>query len=290
MAVIRERKIGNQMFYYIEHSIRQGKKVLKKEKYLGKKLPDDTNKLKEAFVKEINNEKFYPVLDQIKKNFVKELKQTPKVAKEKNLESFGVKFTYDSQRIEGSTLSLRETANLLEKGISPNEKPVQDIKEAEAHQKLFLEILDYEKDLSLAVVLDWHKELLCNSKIAGLIRKHQVLISGSKFKPPFSAELEVLLREFFSWYVKSKIHPVELAALVHLKFVTIHPFADGNGRISRLMMNFVLSKHDFPLLDIHYEDRNSYYNALERSQVKNDETIFLKWFFKRYIKEYKKYV
>ena len=83
---------------------------------------------------------------------------------------------------------------------------------------------------------------------------------------------------------------VELAALVHLKFVTIHPFSDGNGRISRLMMNFVLHKHGFPMLDIPYEKRTGYYNALERSQVKKNDLIFLQWFFKKYADSQKRYL
>jgi len=94
--------------------------------------------------------------------------------------------------------------------------------------------------------------------------------------PPFPSEIYPLLREFFRWYYKNKkkLHPVELAALVHLKFVTIHPFTDGNGRISRLMMNFILHKHGYPLLNIPYEKRAGYYNALERAQIKKMDGIF----------------
>jgi Fic family protein len=105
-------------------------------------------------------------------------------------------------------------------------------------------------------------------------------------------ELDTLIKEFFDWYNKEKkvLHPAELAALIHLKFVTIHPFTDGNGRISRLMMNFVLKKFNFPMLDIPYTKRSSYYNALERSQVNKDENIFIQWFFRRYLAEYKGYL
>jgi len=72
--------------------------------------------------------------------------------------------------------------------------------------------------------------------------------------------------------------------------VTIHPFADGNGRISRLIMNFILNKMGYPMLDIPYEGRSSYYNALERSNLKDEDGIFLQWLMKRYIKEYKRYL
>ncbi|MBI5635364.1 Fic family protein, partial [Candidatus Micrarchaeota archaeon] len=211
----------------------------------------------------------------------------------KQARTFSVKFTYDTNRIEGSKLTYKETADLLERGLTPKSKPLSDIKEAEAHEKLFFEVLGFKKDLSMQTVLYWHKKLLENTKpdVAGKVRGYQVLISASKFTPPSPAEVPVLLNDFFRWYEKNKAkaHPVELSALVHLKFVTIHPFADGNGRISRLLMNFVLDKHGFPLLNIPYENRSSYYTALERAQVKQNDGIFIQWFFKKYLKENKAY-
>jgi Fic family protein len=86
------------------------------------------------------------------------------------------------------------------------------------------------------------------------------------------------------------MHPLELAALAHLKFESIHPFGDGNGRIGRILMNFILNKNGYPMLDIKYEKRNSYYNALEMAQVKKDERKFVVWFFGRYIKENRRYL
>ncbi len=189
---------------------------------------------------------------------------------------------------------MRETADLLERGITPQTKPTRDIKEAEAHKKVFYEMMSYKKELSLQIILYWHKRLFEQTapEIAGKIRQYQVAISGSKFLPPLSVEVYSLLEEFLKWYQnnKGKIHPVELAALVHLRFVTIHPFSDGNGRMSRLLMNFVLYKRNFPLLDIPYENRSSYYTALERAQVKGQENIFVQWLFKRYIKEYSRFL
>ena len=83
---------------------------------------------------------------------------------------------------------------------------------------------------------------------------------------------------------------MELAAFVHLKFVTIHPFGDGNGRISRLMMNFVLNKEGYPMLDISYSGRNSYYSALERAQVRKADSAFIQWFMRKYMKENAAYI
>ena len=228
-----------------------------------------------------------------KKNYI-QVKLYRKIAIEKQIETFVIKFTYDTQKIEGSTLTLKETANLLEYGITPRNRPIDDVKETEAHKKVFYEILRYKKDLSLQIILYWHKKLFEETKkeIAGKIRTHQVAIARSKFIPPFQAEIYPLIREFFKWYedYKNKLNPVELAALVHLKFVTIHPFSDGNGRISRLMMNFILNKNKYPMLNISYKNRDSYYTALERSQVNKNDNIFLNWFIKRYLKDNKNYL
>ena len=291
MVTIREKKTGEQTYYYLEHSVREGNKVIKKEKYLGKKIPKDIDKIKRQFVVELYKEKWFSDFEQIKKRYIQEQKITPSSSQAKQRETFAVKFTYNTQKIEGSTLSLKDTSNLLERGITPNEKPINDVIEAEEHNRVFHEMLEYKKELSLQIVLFWHKKLFEKTKqdAAGRIRTYQVGISLSKYVPPMPAELDFLIKEFFDWYNKSKdkLNPVELAALVHLKWVTIHPFGDGNGRISRLMMNFVLHKHGYPMLDIPYTKRNSYYTSLERSQLKRDESPFLNWFFKRYIKDYK---
>ncbi len=293
MVIIKKKLLKGKIYYYLEHSIRKGKRVQKKEKYLGRKIPSNIAEIRKEFVDEIKEE-WYVDIDKIKQNFSKEQKTIPKSIKEKKMQNFTTRFTYDTQRIEGSTLTRRETADLLEKGIAPKNKPMKDVQEAESHRDLFYEILEFKKELTLQVVLDWHWNLFNKTKpnMAGEIRKYHVGISGSKFMPPSPVEIYPMLTEFFKWYRKNKdkLHPVELAALVHLRFVTIHPFGDGNGRITRLIMNFILNRKKYPMLDIPYEKRNSYYNALERSQVNKDEKIFLKWFVKRYVKEHKQYL
>ncbi len=294
MVVIKEIHKGNKIYYYLTHSYREGRFVKKKQFYLGEVIPKNIEEKKKEFMQDFYKEKFLGDIDKIQENFNKEYKAMPVSAKNKSKDTFAVKFTYNTQRIEGSTLSLKDTANLLEDGITPTSKPIGDVKEAESHKKVFFEMLNYEKNLNLQIILKWHKELMQETAkdIAGKTRNHDVAISQSKFRPPMHLELDILLKEFFGWYnkEKNKTHPLVLTALVHLKFVTIHPFTDGNGRISRLMMNFVLKKFKYPMLDIPYTKRSSYYNALERSQVKRDDNIFIQWFFRRYLAEYSRYL
>ncbi|KYK27454.1 hypothetical protein AYK20_02565 [Thermoplasmatales archaeon SG8-52-1] len=294
MVSIKKKKISNKTYHYLQHTYRINGKVHYKEKYIGEKIPKDIEKKKKEFLEEIYQELWYDKFDKIKDNFQRNQKKMPKNIEEKELETFAIRFTYTTNKIEGSTLTHRETALLLEKGITPARRPIEDVKEAELHRKIFYEMIGNKKNITIATIIHWHKELFKETKKdkAGLIRTYDVGISGSKYKPPHAIELDILLREFFDWYNqnKNKMHPVHLAALVHLKFVSIHPFGDGNGRISRLLMNYVLNKNDYPMLIIDYSERNSYYKALEKSQIDKDSNSFTLWFFKRYIKEYESYL
>ena len=294
MVSIGKKTVKGKTYYYLEHSYREGKKIQKKSIYLGSRIPKNIDDIKEKFLNDISRKTWQADAESIRKNYSKNRRVMPRSVREKELETFAINFTYDTQKIEGSKLTRKDTADLLERGIAPKNKPMRDAQEAEAHRDLFFEILGSTKDLSLRELQDWHWNLFNKTKkdIAGKIRNYQVAIRGSKFLPPSPLEIYPMLTEFFYWYnkKKNKLHPVEFAAIAHLKFVTIHPFGDGNGRISRLMMNFILNRKKYPMLDISYEERNGYYNALERSQVKNEERIFLHWFVKRYIREYKRYL
>jgi Fic family protein len=294
VVTVKKRIVGTRQYFYLQHTIRTADGYQAREKYLGTKLPANLDEVKREFLAEISKERWYPLLEAIRSNYAKELRTMSRSAREKNARYFAVKFTYDTNRIEGSSLTYRETADLLERGLSPKSRPVDDVKEAEAHDRVLREVLEYKRDLSLQIILYWHRQLFAQTKpaIAGKVRTHQVWISGSRFTPPSPVEVWLLIREFFRWYdrAKTSLHPVELAAAVHLRFVTIHPFTDGNGRVSRLLMNFVLKKHGYPLLDIPYSDRRGYYNALERSQVKNTDRVFIQWFIRKYLKEQARYI
>ena len=294
MVRVRTRAVGDQTYYYLEHSFRTGGRVQKREQYLGRKLPRDFAAVRERFLADLRRERWHAGLEAIRLGYAAELRRTPPSARERNLEAFAVQFTYNTQRIEGSTLTFRETANLLVRGVTPSERPLRDVMEAEAHRAVFQSLLRERKDLSMALVLRWHHEMFRSTRadIAGRIRTHQVAISGSRFVPPSPVEVYPLLREFFRWYdsSKSSLHPVELAGLAHLKFVTVHPFSDGNGRVARLLMNFVLHRRRFPMLDIPYTGRSRYYGALERAQLRPGDSVFLEWFLRRYVSENRRFL
>ncbi len=293
MVRVARKRLKGKLYYYLEHTVRDDGRRTTRSKYLGVELPEDLEASKRRFEHELNKEKWFGDFEEIRRNYNLELRTMPGSTREKAFREFSVRFTYDTQRIEGSTLTLRETSDLLERKVSPGGKPTGDAKEAEAHNVIFREMLRLRGGLSQTLVQEWNWRLLAETEpdVAGRIRRHGVRISGSRFVPPSPVELQPRLDEFFDWYKHAEpTNPVELAGLAHLKFVTIHPFADGNGRVSRLIMNFVLHKEGYPMLNIEYSRRRTYYTTLERSQLRGDERPFMNWFFRRYRQDNLRYL
>ena len=286
MVSVRMRRRAGRDYYYMYLDSRAGIRR-QHEKYLGKTIPPDIDERKREFELDVLRREWEPKLDAIRNNHSRRRASIPQTAWEKSLDAFTVRFTYNTQKIEGSTLSMRDTSLLLEDGITPSNRPNVDVREAEAHRTVFLDAIG-EECLSMDRVAEWHRRLFEGTKedVAGKTRDYNVAVSQSRFTPPRYQAVGGLIKDFFAWYkVGTKtLNPAELAALVHLKFVTIHSFGDGNGRISRLMMNHVLHRRGYPMMDIEYKDRRSYYTALERSQTGGGDLPFLRWFMKRYLR------
>ncbi len=293
MPSIKSKTIGGSTYHYLEHSYRVEGKVRKLQKYLGRDLPKDLDSLVVEFMKEADGERWYGTFDRIMEIYAKEQRRIPEIVAGKVAEDFAIRFTYNTNRIEGSTLTLGETTGLLKDGISPANRSLADVQEALAHWEVLAEALAHERDLSLRLILHWHRRLFERTKgdIAGRVRTYQVIITGSDHMPPPASKLEALLGEFFAWYrsARGELHPVELAALTHLKLVSIHPFGDGNGRLTRLVMNFVLHRLGYPMFIVPYRERKAYYHALERSQTTGEDRPFLLWMYRAYVKEHSRY-
>ena len=288
VIVVKERG-----FYYLRHNI-QGKE---KRKYLGKIIPKNIEHLKREFLREFYCEQWDEMIQKITQNYKKKTKNSSQSIQLKNFESFGISFTYNTQRMEGSSLSQLDTRDLLIHGVTPTKKSQIDAIETQKHYDLFIRLVTSKRSLKItkSIIFQWHKEIFDQTKIgeAGNIRYERVGITTNE-KIEFAAvpDIPKKLKEFFDWINKhdARSNTVEFAAMAHYKFVSIHPFADGNGRISRLIMNYILLKHDCPLMLIKNNDRRSYFKALERSQLNHDEIYFLKWFMKYYIKSNREYL
>ncbi len=298
MATIIKRNIKGVEYYYFSYSYREKTRVLKKEKYIGVKLPSDDVlfQLWEEFSNDIAEERWIPTIESITKVYRNAVASIPESIRIKNLRNFGIRFTHHSNKIEGSTLTLRDVQTIIDSDVAPKNKPASDVIEAKAHMKIYEEMIKTKKELSIELILEWHRELfqLTQPDVAGIVRDYPVSITGTNFEPPmYKIEINRLLQDLFKWYEgkKSVYHPIFIASIMHYRFVAIHPFGDGNGRMARLLTNYILYKKEYPMFDISAKIRNQYYKALETTDKLRDHFLpFIQWFFTQYLKTNKIYL
>lgn len=281
MRIIK-RRIKNIDYLYLQHSFRRDGKVVTREKYLGLTVPKDIDRIKREFRKEVQSE-YYQNLEKIKEGFQKDWSKLPLSIREQQKKELAITFTYNTNAIEGSTISEAEVRGIILDNESPA-KALRDIQEAEAHNNVFLEMLEQSTPISNKLLLRWHKNIFNRSKpeIAGIYRIYNVAVGS--YRAPDYREVRKLMNQLIRFINKERdnINPVELAAIVHYRFEKIHPFADGNGRIGRLLMNHILWFSGYPILVIEYKRRTNYYRALERS-----EDRFISYFVRRYLTVHK---
>lgn len=183
-------------------------------------------------------------------------------------QEFMIEFTYNSNAIEGNTLTLKETAMVLE-GMTVDQKPLKDHLEAVGHRDAFLYVRDIAtKDVPLneSAIKAIHSLVLMNQpEDKGVYRRIPVRIMGAFTEPvqPYLIEpkmTELLLKNEER---KAEMSTIERIALFHLEFEGIHPFVDGNGRTGRLIMNLELIRHGYPAINVKFADRKRYYNAFD---------------------------
>ena len=181
-------------------------------------------------------------------------------------EEFLINFTYNSNAIEGNTLTLQETALIIKEGITIDKKPLKDHLEAVGHKEAYLyveELVQQKIPLSEKVIKDIHSLVLMdNREDRGVYRRVPVTIMGAVHTPPQPYLLPARIEQLILKYQEMSIlHVVERLSQFHLEFEAIHPFIDGNGRTGRLLLNLELMKADYPPINIKFGDRKRYYDC-----------------------------
>lgn len=224
---------------------------------------------------------FFKELDE-KKQKLDSKRPLPKETLKSLEENFKLEWTYNSNAIEGNTLTLKETKVVLE-GITIGGKTMREHLEVINHKEAieFLEeLVQYNNELSEMDIKNIHAIVLkgIDNENAGRYRTENVIISGASHIPPDAIivpeSMEKLIYRYDEW--KEKYHPIIVAALLHAEFVKIHPFIDGNGRTARLLMNFEVMKNGYPPIIIKNEERHKYYDALDVGALTGDYTDFVK--------------
>jgi len=208
--------------------------------------------------------------DKLKK--LNKLRPLPETAVKKLKEQFELEMTYNSNAIEGNSLTLKETFWVIQEGLTIKGKPLKDHLEATNHQEALeylYELVDKEKRTTVSehLIKNIHQLITRNIEKdwAGRYRNSEVRIGGAFHNPPNAMQVPALMEGLIKWFGDNnkKLHPVELASIIQHKFVHIHFFFDGNGRTSRLLMNLILLKAGYPLVVILKNDRKKYYNVLQ---------------------------
>lgn len=212
------------------------------------------------------------------------LRPLPSTAIRKLREHFEIEMTYNSNAIEGNSLTLRETFLVLSEGITIKGKPLKDHLEATNHKEaleFLYDLVDHDKKATISehLIKNLHQLVTQNveKEWAGCYRNAPVRITGASHQPPDALDIPHLMNEFVHWIgnQQKKISIVQLAAILQHKFVHIHPFFDGNGRTSRLLMNVLLLQQGYPLAIILKNDRKRYYRALQDADKENYQPLVL---------------
>jgi Fic family protein len=297
---IEKRKSGKNVKYYLVHSYRDDGRVEKIRRYLGSNLSKKELEIKRRksekiisdLIKEINTDVFFFTLTKKQIESLNRYNDKIKVINlsKKEWINFTEDFVYNTNAIEGSSVSEDEVPEILHKKKAETEEEIETKGVAKA--------VDYirktNKDLSLNLLLKLHKLCFKGSKsFAGKFRDVNVVIKNSIGEIIHSGvpkdELNKYLKDFIKWYKENKnnFKPLVLAAIIHNQFEYIHPFQDGNGRIGRLLLNFILIKNNYPPINIMLENRQEYYNTLQEYQKNNNLKPTLEFLIKQYKKTIK---
>ena len=288
MTYIETIKRGNREYYYLTKNLRVSINKWKKIRvYIGDKKPtkSEIKKYAEQIEKQIEQEGLKKseysylgeedaeTLQDLKEGYKEWLRKNPESLKNKLYDDFVIRFTYHSNAIEGNRLTLRQTALILKDKVLPSGVRASDYHEA-VNGKECLEFLkEYKGELNNRLLEKVNGILTKNTGVVygGRIRFFDVKIEGSKHVPPPNEEVKKHLLNMYKWYSanKHKLHPFELATMIHAKLTWIHPFEDGNGRTSRTIMNWILMKNGYPMFFIPFEKREEYYLTLEEADKEN---------------------
>lgn len=241
-------------------------------------LPADAKKPQDNRFK--TTESLLTIIDR-KKTELDTLRPLTKGETERLMEEFTVEYTYNSNAIEGNTLTLRETDMVL-RGLTIAQKPLKDHMEAVGHKEAFDFVRDLVKDqvpISESIIKQIHYLVLADKKDdRGVYRRVPVRIMGAKHEPVQPYLIQPKMEQLLESFRNSKEHIIRKLACFHIEFEGIHPFIDGNGRTGRLLVNLELMKAGYPPIDIKFSDRIAYYDAFEEYHVKRNSNAMEKLF------------
>lgn len=276
------KTIGGKRYVYLVKSMRWNGGWKKIRKYVGEGslAKKAAEKGKDVFEKSIVKREYIgegqaKQIEEIRSRLNEYGKKGGKAANNRFMEWLFTELTYNSNAIEGTSLSLRETSMIINDNVVPKNASLREVNEAKNHREALEFLSYYGGDVNEKLILKLHGIIMKGmDDKRGKYRETGVFIIGSDVNLPHHSDVPKLMKNLVKWYKKNKnMHPLELAAMFSMKFVTIHPFTDGNGRISRLLMNYILKKNGYPEINIYVKDRNNYMKVVRKANDGNYEMI-----------------
>ena len=286
---IKKRNVKGRIYFYLEKNIRIGENAWKTFSiYIGSKKPATPGvaklekRLEHDIATFIRNQILKPKtrfidaktalkLERIRTSHRRALAALDKASRENYLKRQRETFITNTNAIEGSRLTFEQTKKILalKKSHETQDREELEVTNMEQCLELYDRLLEQKTGLNEKTILRLHLMLLKAipdyEGYAGVWRPVNVHIRDSKYEFPAWKDVPELMTELLEWYNENKdsVHPVELAAIFHARLVTIHPFADGNGRMARLLMNYILQVNGFPFTDIPFSKRDEYFETQE---------------------------
>lgn len=300
MVYIRSRKVKGKMYNMLVKSIKKDGKV--KQIFLkhigkGKLVQEEKDAIINSYFKKdvvvvTNSLVSYQELKEIT-NLTKEIKEKNRdlteIEKEKNKERFNVNFIYNSNSIEGNSLTKEQVYSLTHDGVVPEGKTLKEIHETENMQEALKFIDSYKEEISEKFIKKLHSIVQKNieKETLGKYKIRQNYIAGSDHLPTPPVFVKERMRDLVDWYhkYKKKLHPMELSSAFHIKFLVIHPFTDGNGRTARLIQNKILKDRGYLSIIFPVGDKLRYY-AVIKNALQGSAEPFIKYMLKLYKKSY----
>ncbi|MFH0876232.1 MAG: Fic family protein [archaeon] len=223
-------------------------------------------------------------LEEIRKEFDAKYNSFSIKEKEDFLSEFLIRFTYNSNAIDGNDLSLDDTRKVILQHTFPEKAP-KNLIDAHNSKLAFDFLLEYKGKNNKKLMLKLHSILMDHvNPDAGKLRDHEVEIYGSYFMPPGAELVEVELEKIIESLNESREHVFEKACIFHLRLVSLHPFLEGNGRIARMLFNYILWKEGYPMVVFPFARMDSYFNSLEKCHEEDSPRAFITWMKREYLK------